>query len=257
MARIGGFNLGKRREELLAGYAGEEPYMPGGYETPYDGEEPYMPERYDEAFDDAPYDDGDYEDGDYDGDYDGGYGDDDGYGDGDGYDGEGSRYDDDYGYDEAYGYDGVDAGDGYGGPAPYYDAPEYVEERTYPAGGLGTLLRYVDEHEWVTWLLLIALPPLGIFMLWRRGRFNSPSGVVLGVLGALWFAALMILLILKPFRSAGDTTITPQPVGAAMLAALQTDASTEEEKPVSSVISAEEVEEGFVEESFLEDNEEA
>ena len=59
MARIGGFNLGKRREELLAGYEGEEPYMPGGYETPYDGEEPYMPERYDEPYDDAPYDDGD------------------------------------------------------------------------------------------------------------------------------------------------------------------------------------------------------
>ena len=48
--RIGGFNLGKRREELLASYDQEEPYMPGGYETPYDGEEPYMPQGYDDGY---------------------------------------------------------------------------------------------------------------------------------------------------------------------------------------------------------------
>ena len=34
LLRVGGFNLGKKREELLQSYEGEEPYMPGGYETP-------------------------------------------------------------------------------------------------------------------------------------------------------------------------------------------------------------------------------
>ena len=89
LLRVGGINPGKRREELLSNYDGEEPYMPGGYETPYNGEEPYMPDGYDEPYDDEPYDDGPY-DAPYD---DGPYDD---YGDGydDGYAG-GSRYDDD------------------------------------------------------------------------------------------------------------------------------------------------------------------
>ena len=235
MARIGGFNLGKRREELLSSYEGEEPYMPGGYETPYDGEEPYMPEGYDdEGYDDAPYED-DYAD--YDGDYDDGYGDD--YD--DGYYDDGSRYDDDYGYDAAYD-DGGWPEEGYDGP-PYYDAPDYAPQRDYPSGGVGSLMRYVDEHEWVTWLLLLLLPPMGIFLLWRRGRFNQPSGVALGVLGVVWFAALMVLLILKPFKPAGDTTITPQPVGAAMLVTASPEAEQEAAQPVSSVITAEEVNE--------------
>ena len=80
LLRIGGLNSGKRREELLSNYEGEEPYMPGGYETPYDGDDPYMPEGYESSYDDDPYED------DYDDDY--GYEDD--------YEG-GSRYDDDYG----------------------------------------------------------------------------------------------------------------------------------------------------------------
>ena len=89
------------------------------------------------------YDDEGYED-DYgtDGPYDDGYYDDEGY--------DGSRYDDDYGYDEAYGYDEdsypVEGEEGYG-PAPYYDAPEYVPD--YPENGVGDLLYYVDEHEWI------------------------------------------------------------------------------------------------------------
>ena len=80
LLRVGGINPGKRREELLSNYDGEEPYMPGGYETPYNGEEPYMPDGYDEPYDDEPYDDGPYDapydDGPYD-DYGDGY--DDGY----------------------------------------------------------------------------------------------------------------------------------------------------------------------------------
>ena len=128
LLRVGGINPGKRREELLSNYDGEEPYMPGGYETPYNGEEPYMPDGYDEPYDDGPYD-APYDDGPYD-DY------------GDGYDdgcAGGSRYDDDYGYDEAYGYDG----DGYPPEDgfdrdPYYDEGEYRPE--YPDNGLGDLL---------------------------------------------------------------------------------------------------------------------
>ena len=227
LLRIGGFNLGKRREELLQSYEGEEPYMPGGYETPVDGEEPYRPEGYDNYRD---YGD-DYG---YDSDY--------GYDDGYGYD-EGSRYDDDYGYDEAYGYD--DDGeyypedDGYR-RRPNYDAPAY--EPRYPDNGIGDLLDYVDEHEWINWLLLFLVPPLGIWMLWRRKRFPQSTNILLTVLSLLWMLAVIIVLFVRPFRARTDTTITPQPVGAA---ALPTEAPVEAEpqEEESVVVPAEEVDE--------------
>ncbi len=224
LMRVGGLNPGKKREELLQSYEGEEPYMPGGYQTPYDGEEPYRPEDYDEPY-------GDYED-DY-GDDDGGYYD-------DSYDG--SRYDDDYGYDEAYG-DGEDGDyppedDGY--RRPYYDAPEY--QPRYPDNGVGDLLDYVDQHEWLNWLLLFLVPPLGIWMLWRRRRFVQSTNILLTTLSLMWLLAVVVVLFVRPFRAKPDTTITPQPVG---VAALATEAPAEEEpEPVESVVvTAEEVDE--------------
>ena len=36
-----------------------------------------------------------------------------------------------------------------------------------PAEGFGAVLQYVDENDWVTYLLLFLLPPLGIYLLWR------------------------------------------------------------------------------------------
>ncbi len=225
LLRVGGLNPGKKREELLQSYEGEEPYMPGGYETPYDGEEPYMPDGYD----DRDYDEGDY-------------GDDYGYDDGDyePYD-DASRYDDDYGYDEAYGYE-----DGYYSDedddmerAPYYDAPEYVPE--YPDNSIGDLLDYVDAHEWINWVLLFLVPPLGIWMLWRRRRYSQNANILLTLLSLLWLLAVVVVLFVRPFRPRTETTITPQPVGAA---ALPTQAPVQEEAPVEAVVvPAEEVDE--------------
>ena len=216
-----GLNTGKKREELLQSYEGEEPYMPGGYETPYDGEEPYMPEGYD----DEGYDDDYGYDEPYDDEY---YDDDEGY--------DGSRYDDDYGYDAAYGYDGdgypEEGEDGYG-PAPYYDAPEYVPD--YPENGLGDLLYYVDEHEWINWVLLFLLPPLGIWLLWRRNRYSQNANILLTLLSLMWLLAVLVLVFVRPFRPQTDTTITPQPVGAAALPT-EVPVETPEPEPVEAVV---------------------
>lgn len=234
LLRVGGIHSGKKREELLSGYEGEEPYMPGGYDTPYDAEEPWLPEEYDEPYED----DGLYDDEDYDDSYDAA---DRGYA---------SRYDDDYGYDEAYGYDedGYPPEDEDYGPLPYYDEANYAPEREYPNGGGGALLQYLDEHDWVTWLCLILLPPVGIWLLWRRQRYNTAVNVTLSILSALWLAAIIAVLTLQPFRPSTDTTITPQPVGASALPAQQeSDAETEEEAeeaaPAAELISSEEVDE--------------
>ena len=225
LLRVGGLNPGKKREELLQSYEGEEPYMPGGYETPYDGEEPYMPEGYDDEGYDEPYDDGPYDD--YEDDY---Y--DDGY--------DGSRYDDDYGYDEAYGdeYGDYPDEDGDYGRAPYYDAPEYVPE--YPDNSIGDLLDYVDAHEWINWVLLFLVPPLGIWMLWRRKRYSQNANILLTLLSLLWLLAVIVLVFVRPFRPRTDTTITPQPVGAAVL---PTEAPAEQAPVEAVVVPAEEVDE--------------
>lgn len=237
--RIGGINSGKRREELLSNYEGEEPYMPGGYDTPYDGEEPWMPDGYASDYDDQEdYDDDGYGDDGYE---------DDVYEDDDYAYGDGGRYDDDYGYDDQYGYEDDDyppEEDGYG-RVPYYDAPDYIPERDYPAGGLGELLRYLDEHDWVTWLLLFLLPPAGIWLLWRRRRYSMGVNAALTALSLLWLAAVLFVLIAKPFRQKNDTTITPQPVGAAAVTAAPEEEEEEpaEAEPETALISNEEVDE--------------
>ena len=214
LMRVGGFNLGKKREELLSSYEGEEPYMPGGYETPRDGEEPYMPQGYD----------GGYEDDDYG--YDDGYGyDDDSYGYDDGYD-DGSRYDDDYGYDEAYDDEGYPED----GESPYYGEGEYYR---YPDTGVGELLGYVDEHEWINWVALALVPPLGIWMLWRRRRYSQNTNILITLAALLWLLAVVVLVFVRPFRARTDTTITPQPVGAA---ALPTEAPAETPEPAEAVV---------------------
>ena len=181
LLRVGGLNPGKRRDELLSNYDGEEPYMPGGYDTPYNGEEPWMPnrntsnydddDRYDEEYDDDYDDGGDYGDERYDDDrydddrYEGGY--------------RRSRYDDDYGYDDDYDDD-----------RDY--APEYDPRRDERPDGL---MRFLDENDWPTWLLLVLLPPVGIWLLWRRRRYSTGVNIVLSVLSALWMAAVIYVLV--------------------------------------------------------------
>ena len=194
LLRVGGLNPGKRREELLSNYDGEEPYMPGGYDTPYDGEDPWLPNEYADDYDDG-YDDV-YDDG-YDDDY-----------------GDSSRYDDDYGYDDDY-----DEDDGYD-RAPYYDAPDYPQ-----GGGSGN---FFDDNDWVTWVLLVLLPPVGIWLLWRRRRYSEAVTAVLSVLALAWMIAILYVLIAKPFKRPSDTTITPQPVGVTATEAPEAEPVEEE-----------------------------
>lgn len=217
LLRIGQTDFLARRKAVLSKYDDEEPYMPGG------------------AYDDA---DDRYADAGYDTGYDDDFGYDDGYGDGyaDEYyddDGYGDAYADEY-YDDGYdnGYDGEYADE-------YYDDAPY-DEPAYPAGALGEALRYCDDHDWVTWLALVLLPPLGIWLLWRRGRYARNTTWVLTALSALWLVLAIVLLVVKPFRPRSDTTITPQPVGAATQGLTDPNAAEEAPEPAESVLLAEE-----------------
>ena len=147
--------------------------------------------------DDDGYDD-DYADDDYD---DGGrYADDDGYDDGDDY------YDDD-GYDDDYSDGGYSDG-GYDDRYSDVDADDYTDEGAYDEEQ-GGLMRYVDENDWVTYLLLFLFPPLGIYLLWRRNRFEKPMRWGLTAASAIWFIVALILLLRGLFGGAGDQQAQP------------------------------------------------
>ena len=124
--------------------------------------------------------------------YDDRYADDDGYFDeDDGYYGEGDYADDEGAYDDRYLDEDADA---------YGDA-SYADE--------SPLMRYIDENDWVTYLLLFVLPPLGIYLLWRRRRFDVPIRWGVSAASAVWFIILVVLLISLIFSGSGDTTTNP------------------------------------------------
>ena len=55
-------------------------------------------------------------------------------------------------------------------------------------------------------LLLVLLPPLGIYLLWRRQRFDLKVRYGLSAGSAIWFVVLVVLLATVIFGGRGDTT---------------------------------------------------
>ena len=75
-----------------------------------------------------------------------------------------------------------------------YDLPydeetgEYYEpEENQPQGAL-------YENEWLMWLLLIVLPPLGIWVLWRRNRFQITARSAISAASSIWCIVLLVWL---------------------------------------------------------------
>ncbi|MDO4740389.1 MAG: hypothetical protein Q4A66_06950, partial [Eubacteriales bacterium] len=114
----------------------------------------------------------------------------------DGYD---RPYDD--GYQEGYDQDG------------YYE--EGYDEQPYPAG-------FLFENDWVMWLALVVLPPLGIYILWKKQQFETHIRTGISAASAAWFILLLVLLFSGVFSGTDDikhnqsdnivqTTSTPAP----------------------------------------------
>lgn len=112
-------------------------------------------------------------------------------------------YDDQNAYypDEEAGYDEYDNGaNGYGDE--YYDdnQGEYYQQDGgyYPDDDrpqAGRVMEYIENNPWVVYALLVALPPLGIYLLWRQGRFEFPIRMGVSVVSAIWFVIALILII--------------------------------------------------------------
>ncbi len=185
-----------------AGYADDADYDGAGYEDDQD---------YTDGTD---YGDGEYDDNEYD----------DGYAD----DGDSARYDDDeYEDAEALGYnpdifknldnDGDDydynAEDGEYADEPrsydYYDDEEYDEREREEEPA-----EYEDAPEekngstddWLIFALLVLLPPVGVWLLWRGNKFDITLRSTLSAASIIWFIILLILII-PLFSPDDDNTV--------------------------------------------------
>ena len=217
-------NFGKKAKEEAPEYE-EDVYAEDAYGDAQDGGRSYDPGAYSGRFaasDDAFYDDEDqgvyedeyddyddraydeYEEGEYDDRYDDRYAD---------------EYDDEYedSYDDRY-EDG-EYDDGYYDEDGEYD-DRYLDEDAdgyaeAPYAEGNAILRYADENDWVTYVLLFLLPPLGIYLLWRRGRFDTPIRWGISAASAIWFIIVIILLFSAIFGGSGDKSSlvlnTPSP----------------------------------------------
>lgn len=184
-------------------YAEDDRYADDQYDNQYD-------DQYaDDQYDDGQYDDGQYDDEQYDDQYD-----DDQYDDGQYDDG---QYDDDQ-YDDGDGRFG-DVEDDY--------------ERAYPDNFWGRALRFMDETDWLTYLLLVLLPPVGIWLLWRRQKFELNTRYIASGAAGLWFVLIVIWLCLKIFSAGSDIPTqnlslpTPTPTVQATIAADVTQSPTD------------------------------
>lgn len=131
------------------------------------------------------------------------------------------------GYEQSYGEPPY--GEQPGDMAYNEDTGEYYEpEEEQPSGAL-------YENEWLMWLLLIVLPPLGIWVLWRRNRFQITARSAISAASSIWCIVLLVWLFsglgtsqdpkvpqtsssAPPLEFANNATATPtiEPTGTAL-----------------------------------------
>ena len=68
----------------------------------------------------------------------------------------------------------------------YDEEAEEEDESARPAGLLGS--------TWFMWLMLIVLPPLGIWLLWRNNRYEITPRSAISAAAVVWFIVLLIWL---------------------------------------------------------------
>ena len=197
----------------------DQGYDDQGYDDPnYDGQS-YDNQGYDDQnYDDQGYDDPNYDDQGYDdqsyGDQ--GYDDDSVYGAEDenpenlGYnpdvfrdlDNENAKENADGSYDDG----AYDDGD-----QPYDEGDEgyYEDEGDGGAGfeneNASGLLGYVFSNNWVMYVSLVVLPPLGIWLLWRRNKYDITLRTTLSAVSLIWMIIFLILVFSRSNTTPDNT----------------------------------------------------
>ena len=106
-----------------------------------------------------------------------------------------------YGEEESAGYVAYDSPDeeGYEGQegGEYYEPEEEYEQ------GSG-----IARSSWLMWLLLIVLPPLGIWLLWKRNRYDITVRSAISAAATIWCVVLLIWLF-SGLGNRSDVTTPP------------------------------------------------
>ena len=102
------------------------------------------------------------------------------------------------------GYDrGYDQGEYPGQEQDGYEQGVGYADESAPAGRYDVLYR----SDWLTWLLLVVLPPLGIWILWRRERLEPKPRLIVSGVAAAWFIVLLIWIFSAIFGHGADQTM--------------------------------------------------
>jgi len=105
------------------------------------------------------------------------------------------------GYD-AYGR-GYDEGDPYAPQYGDYEPAGYYPDENAPVGRYDVLY----QSDWLMWLLLVVLPPLGIWILWKRERLEPRIRMIVMGASAVWFIVLLVWLFSSMFGQSADPTV--------------------------------------------------
>lgn len=125
--------------------------------------------------------------------------------------------DSDYAYGEGQGYYDGPAGDGYD-DGYYYDDDQqpYADgDDGYYADGqdgeppAGPVMEFLENNLWALIALLVVLPPLGIYLLWRFQRFDFMPRVIASAVSAIWFIVVLILIFNAIFSGSDDSSTPP------------------------------------------------
>ena len=101
-----------------------------------------------------------------------------------------------------------DYGRGYDQSGPYpgqdsYEPEGYDPGEGAPAGRYDVLYR----SDWLMWLLLVVLPPLGIWILWKRERLEPRPRMIVSGVAVVWFIVLLVWIFSGLFGHGADQTV--------------------------------------------------
>lgn len=104
--------------------------------------------------------------------------------------------DQDYGQGgyQGQGYDGQ----GYDGQEDYYGAPPRE----------GGRYDFLYTNDYLMYALLVLLPPLGIWILWKRERFTSMIRSIITAASGVWFVLLLVWLFTAMLSTGTDSIQT-------------------------------------------------
>ena len=127
------------------------------------------------------------------------------------YDEDGGYYDDPRADDSDYNADEyAPEGGYYDGEYDAYDEEGGYYDENEPRMAAGPVMEYVENNAWVVLALLIALPPLGIYLLWRLNRYDFRLRAGLSAASAVWFIVLLVLIFSNLFGGGSDASKLPQ-----------------------------------------------